>query len=519
MSEPVTAFLDALRDRFDLGMKHLTVAGGNQVHILAREDKMLDLIEYLAKECDARHAHQLAIDFGDKIEIVDVFLLNHLKTLAHVRRAVDTREKTVQSITGAFPSARWDEKFQAKFLGIDYALKDAAAPDAGAGTRVPWIKVELDNAVAKRGWPGESGIFDPKIDNVTYAWVKAQQTRVSGVKVQLGHHHRGIVDAVQRAAIDDVPFILSRACWGDANHLLLAHALAIESIARDACTVPHVATLWRALACELERLRSHQAFLATCFQLAGHQDVASGIVDAKRGLDAIDERLRALVQGKPFIVPGGISFDPFATGTLLPVPLRDSLALFEERFAGLVASRLERHDVFSRFHGIGPVSRRDAIRAGLTGPPARASGLHVDARRDFPYDAYKRGLLRWDTVTASGGDVMARIEIHAHETIQSLRIIFQLLPLLDEAPGTEAIIDPPAARGGEDAFSIVESARGELLVFARTAPDGKSIDTFRARVPSFTNFTAIEQVVGSCHARVLPAIVHSFNPCWACIDL
>jgi Ni,Fe-hydrogenase III large subunit len=189
---------------------------------------------------------------------------------------------------------------------------------------------------------------------------------------------------------------------------------------------------------------------------------------------------------------------------------------------GITASLLEPIDargLFDAFAGVGKIGKDAAVKAGLTGPALRASGVPYDARADFPYGPYKQGFLRWDTCTGIEGDVQARIEIHAHEIAQSLRIMYQLNALLAETPVAEASrIDVTNLAAGAEGFAVVESARGELHAYIKASKDAGKIATLRILAPSFQNFTALERVVGNAAVRKLPYIVHSINPCWACID-
>jgi Ni,Fe-hydrogenase III large subunit len=132
---------------------------------------------------------------------------------------------------------------------------------------------------------------------------------------------------------------------------------------------------------------------------------------------------------------------------------------------------------------------------------------------------YKQGFFRWDMCTGIEGDVQARIEIHAQEIAQSLRIMYQLNALLAETPVAEASrIDVTNIAAGAEGFAVVESARGELHAYVKASKDASKLATLRILAPSFQNLTALEQVIGDVTIRKLPYIVHSINPCWTCID-
>jgi len=94
--------------------------------------------------------------------------------------------------------------------------------------------------------------------------------------------------------------------------------------------------------------------------------------------------------------------------------------------------------VKARTARIGILSREDALTYGVVGPTARASGLSMDIRQDFPYAAYQD--LGFKIVTLPDGDIQARIVVRALEMLESVRLIEQALK---ELPNTPIRIDDP----------------------------------------------------------------------------
>nr|MDO8119563.1 hypothetical protein [Candidatus Sigynarchaeota archaeon] len=138
---------------------------------------------------------------------------------------------------------------------------------------------------------------------------------------------------------------------------------------------------------------------------------------------------------------------------------------------------------------------------------------------DFPYDLYSTGLLRWDTCVAQGGDIESRVAIHVHEMNQSLRILFQVISLLKEIPGSEALkVDLNSLNADGEGFAVVESPRGETHAYVRMT-ENAGIYTLRLLPASYANIHGLECIVHGMKMKNLPAFVHSFNPCWACSDL
>ena len=73
-----------------------------------------------------------------------------------------------------------------------------------------------------------------------------------------------------------------------------------------------------------------------------------------------------------------------------------------------------------RIKGVGYLSAEDAIALGVTGPPARASGIDWDLRRDMPYSGYEK--FKFDVPISHDGDVWARYVVRIQEMRESVKI-------------------------------------------------------------------------------------------------
>ncbi|MBN2153276.1 MAG: NADH-quinone oxidoreductase subunit C [Candidatus Lokiarchaeota archaeon] len=515
-----------LGERFDLGVKNVQSISDDELVVSGRDDKMLELLDYLSSDCDARLVAQVVNDGEGSMELIDILFMNHLRSRVYVKVDIDARDKKVTTIADIFPTAKWVEKYQSQFLAIDFQprpvhqkdqkdVEGTPSPDEG----IPWVPFQADDIVDKARMPGGPGIFDPKLDLFSYTWVKTDKTVVSANRCQLGHYHRGMIKYAESLAVPDLPPAIARTCWRDKWHALAAVSVAVERAAGVDAKIPHHAAYWRALCCELERVRNHHEFLISWLHLAGHIEIAKRNVSILRSLDALERHFFDDATDTPFLVPGGITHDPVATGKVSRPTIEEALRSYEEAIAGSLLDPIEAGGLFDAFDGVGRIRRDAAIKAGMTGPALRASGVPYDARTDFPQGPYKQGLLRWDTCTGIAGDVRARIEIHAHEIVQSLRIMYQLNALLAETPVAEASrVDVGGLAAGVEGFAVVESARGELHAYVKASKEAGKLHTLRIVPPSFQNYTALERAVGSVAIRKMPYVVHSINPCWACID-
>jgi NADH-quinone oxidoreductase subunit D len=169
-----------------------------------------------------------------------------------------------------------------------------------------------------------------------------------------------------------------------------------------------------------------------------------------------------------------------------------------------------------RNKGIGVVSAKDAVNAGLTGPLLRATGVDYDVRKDRPYYDYET--YDWDVVVGEAGDNYDRYLVRMEEMRQSLRIIRQTLDRLPDGPinvddprvilpsKTAAMTDMESmihhfkvvmegvkAPPGESWFGV-ESSKGELGMYVVSDGGSKPV-RWRIRGPSFVNMSALPMMV------------------------
>jgi len=206
---------------------------------------------------------------------------------------------------------------------------------------------------------------------------------------------------------------------------------------------------------------------------------------------------------------------------------------------------LTRNRIFvERTQGIGYVSHDDAIRWGLTGPLARASGVRRDLRKDEPYLCYADN---WDGAgaqavsfkvpVAGGGDCYARYQVRLAEIRESVKIVMQLIDRIPEGDinvlpddkktlpdkheiyfSIEGLIhhfeqimtnrghEPPIG----EAYGANETANGELGFFL-VSDGGNAPYRARCRPPSFINYQCFPHLVVGHQISDIIAVLGSFN--------
>lgn len=147
--------------------------------------------------------------------------------------------------------------------------------------------------------------------------------------------------------------------------------------------------------------------------------------------------------------------------------------------------------VRSRCVGIGKLSYQDAIAYSTCGPVLRGSGVKYDVRRAQPYSYYDK--LEFDIPTRKNGDVYDRYMIRALEIYESLRILRQVLPHLEQTAGMPINSGEPQYNyrvpTGGDAYGRVENPKGELGYYVMSKAKGTSPERYHIRAPSFINLT------------------------------
>lgn len=332
--------------------------------------------------------------------------------------------------------------------------------------------------------------------------------QVFHLEISLGYQHRGI----ERRFIggpDKTTVHLIETMAGDSS---VAHATAysqsVESLSGHGA--PLRAQAIRGIALELERLASHTGDLGALAGDVGFLPTAS-YCGRLRG-DWLN--LTALLCGNRFgrglVRPGGVRFD------LEPSRIEQSQKRVDTAISdvtGAATLLLENLTVQSRFEGAGSVERNDAIALGLVGPAARACGLEIDVRHDFPSGIFRFAqipLSVWST-----GDVFARAYVRWLEIQRSVTFIKDQLRVLPEGPIRAEV---GAMRPDHIVASLVEGWRGEVCHVAMTDERGK-FARYKVVDPSFHNWMGLAMSLRDEQISDFPICNKSFNLSYCGHDL
>jgi Ni,Fe-hydrogenase III large subunit len=169
--------------------------------------------------------------------------------------------------------------------------------------------------------------------------------------------------------------------------------------------------------------------------------------------------------------------------------------------------------VRARFENIGVLTRQAAADLGIVGPPARASGIDRDCRRDFAGPTY--GAHQPFIAVGETGDVFARAMQRWQEIDNSLILLGRLL---DGAIGGAAIARLGSLAPNHVAVSLVEGWRGEIVHFGITDRAGR-LSHYKIVDPSFRNWFGLAMAMRDQAISDFPLCNKSFNLSYCGHDL
>ena len=206
---------------------------------------------------------------------------------------------------------------------------------------------------------------------------------IEDLQIRLGYAHKGI-ERLFQSHLDLLEgwWLAEQVCGDSSVAHSLAYCRAAETLAH--VRVPPAAELVRGLLLELERIHNHVADVAALAEDVSLDRLASDVSIVRECLLRLNKRLTGHRYLRRINRPGGVvlatEFDVAGA--------RATLSECLDRFAGL-AGRLAGEVGFrDRTIGIGILTREQALRLGVTGLAARASGVPRDSRWQHPTGVY-----------------------------------------------------------------------------------------------------------------------------------
>ncbi|HSL20549.1 MAG TPA: NADH-quinone oxidoreductase subunit C [Vicinamibacterales bacterium] len=286
----------------------------------------------------------------------------------------------------------------------------------------------------------------------------------------------------------------------------LAYCQAVEAASR--IDVPARARYLRVLLLELERLYNHVADFGAIANDTGFAIAYAHCYRIRERLLRLNKRWTGSRLLRGALVPGGVTRD-LPPDLDLAAEIAAAVADFEEVVEICLGNTL----LLDRLEGTGVLSRESAADHGVLGYIARASGVDIDARRDYPFAAY--GEMRLSVPVMTSGDVKARALVRVEEVRESLSLVRQACRALPGGPigARPGRIEPLAP-----AFGIVEGWRGRIVHWLTAAEDG-TLDRVKIVDPSFLNWPALSRALEGNIVPDFPLCNKSFNQSYSGNDL
>jgi len=478
---------------------------------------LLSIDTFREKVLQGVAAGKRVVDFfadqeADQALLYAVLADDHLSRL-YIAAAVFDRENSYPSMTAAAPMLHLFEREVFEQYGIEPQghpwLKPVRRGIAGISeTEVPYpfMRMKGEQLHEVGVGPVHAGVIEPG-----HFRFSCHGEQVYHLEIELGFQHRGVENLFIHNA--EKPHYLLHLAESIAGDTVIGHGGAFVRAyeALEGLMVSRQTKLIRAIALELERIGVH----------LGDLSALSGDVAYLTGKDVFGAMRTQIINtsmaicgsryGRGLLTIGGVNYDispqlrKTIEATLEDIETKVELAA-EVLFSSSSAS--------ARFEKTGVISTAIAREIGLVGPTARASGLAIDVRQDFPFGVYNQFPVH--AITLNTGDVFARAYIRYIEIIQSIRIIREQLQNLDsgELKQTSSAKLPPETL----VVSLAEGWRGEISHIVITAVRGK-IKRYRIKDPSYHNWIALALAVRNEGISDFPLCNKSFNLSYCGFDL
>jgi NADH-quinone oxidoreductase subunit D len=333
--------------------------------------------------------------------------------------------------------------------------------------------------------------------------VTVEDGLVTRAEPVVGYMHRGAEKLFEFRDYRQIVMLANRHDWLSAFASELGVVLAVERLAGVA--VPATATWLRTLLAELNRVLAHLAFL-------GSPPPGLGGLAAVEPAGAARTRLLRLMEE---LTGGRVHFMFNRVGGLRePAPAgwldraRSTVANVRTGVAEVAAGLLGDEQFRAATRGVGTLPADVAAGFGVSGPPARASGLDLDLRRDEPYLGYADLTVR--VVTREPGDALARYECLADQCVVSLELADRCLDVLaDLPPRPVAARLPPIVRAPEgETYVWTENPLG-INGYYLVSRGGATPWRLKLRSASFNNVQALRAVLPGTRLADLVTVLAS----------
>jgi Ni,Fe-hydrogenase III large subunit len=351
------------------------------------------------------------------------------------------------------------------------------------------------------------GPYHPALEEPYKLSIHCTGEIVDDVDIEIGFVHRAIELLAQRRNYVQDLVLVERVCGICSNIHTLTFSMAAEQIA--GIRVPDRARFIRTILAELERLHSHLLWAGIGSEDIGFQTMFMEIYALREKVMDVLESISGNRVNYTMNCIGGVNRDIVDAEMVLSA-VREIRAGIEKTVIPMFTTN---RTITARTRGVGVLTREEAISYGVVGPIARASGLSIDVRQDFPYAAYEE--LGFKIITQDSCDVQGRVVVRALEMLESCRLIEKALLELPSGPIhlPELVTVIPAG----ETMARVEAPRGEVVYYLKS--DGSDTPArVKIRTPSDLNIPSVRAMARGQALGDMAIIQASVDPCCSCTD-
>ena len=488
------------------------------------------VVEGLVYDLQARFLISVGTDArpitGD-FTILHLFSLDREHLYVLLESAVSDKELSIPSITEIIPGANWAEREFRDAVGVH--------PEGHPDPRRLLLADDWPEGVfpLRRDFPynyqpppaekakpqlreppaGASvmpmGPFFPVLEEPAYWRLFVEGETVVGCDTRIFYNHRGIEklgDSV--LTYNSIPYLAERICGICGFIHSTCYCQAVEKAA--GIDVPRRARYIRTIMLELERIHSHLLWLGIAGHIIGFDTVLMQTWRIREPVMWLCEEISGNRKTYGMNTVGGLRRD---LPNQIKPKLLETLATVEKESVAVRNAIIGDTTLHARTRGVGLLSNEWAKEICTVGPPARASGVAIDARLDHPYAAYDE--LPPQIATQTAGDTWARVVVRVTELLESIRLVREALSVIPDGPICAEIKDeiPPGRVG----VSVVEAPRGEAVHFVLTGGDNRPY-RWRVRAPTYPNLQAMPAMVANANIADVPITLGSLDPCFSCTE-
>ena len=476
-----------------------------------------------------RFIHLTSIDFTsqkEKIELNYFFMFPQEKLNIILKTHIDSSNPKIDSISDIIPGAIWAERECNDLFGIKfYGHPDPrrlVLPDDWPQNTYPLRKSFSYNTKPseelvqptqlKKPEEGKTvipiGPFYPSLEEPAYFRLIVDGEDIVDFDYRGFYVHRGIEKLGESALnYQQIPFLAERICGICGFVHSTAYCQAVEKAA--GIEIPDKAKFIRSMFLELERIHSHLLWLGLAAHIVGFDTLFMQAWRIREPVMYLCEMITGNRKTYGINIVGGVTID------VLPQHLKDMevvISDIEREVRELREIIIDDEVLQMRFKNVGILSENDIMKYFIGGPVARASGINIDMRVNFPYAAYS--MLQIRVPLRKEGDIWARTIVRIEEILVSINILRQIIEKFPEGVNFVKVskIEP-----WKEGISYIEAPRGQLFHYVMTGPDGKPY-RWSVRAPSYQNYQALSVLLKGHSIADAPLIIASIDPCFSCTE-